>query len=280
MKPSLSLGYFCWACSHFYERWPGSPRCTECGAIAVQTGMPPQAGGDSPVRFLGDGGESLLERRLTGVGPIDHVLQDAKGNRGSVPGQATLMLGEPSGGKTSLLLVLLSRAPKPLFATLEMGEAAVIARAEAIQIQDFRRIRFTTEAELGALEKIVLAEEPSDLVIDSLPHVYDGRRGSPGTVWTTEEASRRLFQIAHSLGVSVWCVNHINAKGKSRGSVTVPHNFDVVLKVSVNKRTKPWIRTLECTKNRTGVTGLSAMIPNDETAEDEHDADGKTPSQA
>jgi len=122
--------YVCSECGASALQWFGS--CPSCGAAGSLTETIAERGArpvrsSSPTVALADVQPRNLERIATGIGELDRAL-----GGGLVPGQVTLLGGDPGIGKSTLLLQALSTfSAEVLYLTGEERLGAPLMRALA-----------------------------------------------------------------------------------------------------------------------------------------------------
>ena len=148
--------YVCSECGASALQWFGS--CPSCGAAGSLTETIAERGArpvrsSSPTVALADVQPRNLERIATGIGELDRAL-----GGGLVPGQVTLLGGDPGIGKSTLLLQALSTfSAEVLYLTGEesVEQVALRARRLGLEAAGVRRISLASSLYRAAMSGLI-----------------------------------------------------------------------------------------------------------------------------
>lgn len=246
--------YQCTECGWTTARWVG--RCGECQAwgTVVDKGAPTlkHVAAVAPATKavpIGQVGEELTTRSLTGIGELDRVL-----GGGLVGGVVVLLAGEPGVGKSTLLLEVAARwartQGRALYVTGEESAAQVRLRAGRTNgLAD--ELYLASETDLGSVLGQVEDVNPGLLVVDSIQTIgVPGADGVPGGVTQVREVTGALVRTAKQRGMSVVVIGHVTKDGSIAGPRTMEHLVDVVLNFEGDRQSG--FRTVRGVKNRYG----------------------------
>lgn len=194
--------------------------------------------------------DNLEIKRLTsGVEELDRVL-----GGGIVPDSVVLIGGEPGVGKSTLLLelagLLSKKGKKILYYSGEESPQQIKIRASRLGINS-DDILLLTMASLEELERVVEAEKPNLLIVDSI-QTLNARGGAriSGSVSAIRYVTAQLNDIAVRNRTTVFIIGHITKEGLIAGPKTLEHMVDTVLYFQGELKTD--LRILRVEKNRFG----------------------------
>ncbi len=253
--------------------------CAECGASALQwfgtcpscqaVGTLSETAMEKPAqhRYAGRGAESIalqdiqareLERMATGVAELDRAL-----GGGLVPGQVSLLGGDPGIGKSTLLLQMVSTLSASAGAIYVSGEESaeqVALRARRLALEP-AGVRLLAETQL---ERIVAALEegkPRVAVIDSIQTLWsETLQSAPGSVAQVRECAAQLTRHAKRAGSALFMIGHVTKEGAIAGPRVLEHIVDTVLYFEGDPHSS--FRLVRAVKNRFGAInelGVFAM---------------------
>jgi len=249
--------YACVGCGHVHATWQG--RCSGCnkqgGMTVVSNGVPeptpsgrppgvdaPEGapgtleGPDDGVLLQGDDDEPVpisavpkkaLERYLTGLGPLDHVL-----GGGLVAASVVLLASTRGVGKTTLSLqVLRGLGLRSMYVTAEETRDQVSMTAHRIgAVSD--DLYILAKHDLGGILDKAQKYRMRALVVDSIQRVscsdVDGRPGTPTQV---KECTLRLVRYAKRTRSMIWVIGHVTSDGEVAGPTTIEHDVDVLIEL-------------------------------------------------
>ena len=251
--------------------------CSECGAVALQWfGSCPACGS------AGTLSEAAAERRpgrsasaarpvpleeieikevarvSSGIAELDRTL-----GGGLVPGQVTLLGGDPGIGKSTLLLQCLATLSGSLETVYVSGEEssdqiALRARRLALPVKG---LRLLAETQLERILATLEAARPRVAVIDSIQTVWsETLQSAPGSVAQVRECAAQLTRYAKRAGSALLIVGHVTKEGAIAGPRVLEHIVDTVLYFEGDTHSS--FRLLRATKNRFGAVnelGVFAM---------------------
>ena len=251
--------YVCSECGASALQWFGS--CPSCGAAGSLTETIAERGSrpvrsSSPTVALADVQPRNLERIATGIGELDRAL-----GGGLVPGQVTLLGGDPGIGKSTLLLQALSTfSAEVLYLTGEesVEQVALRARRLALEAAGVRLLAETQlERVLGALESARVRVA----VIDSIQTLWsENLQSAPGSVAQVRECAAQLTRHAKRTGTALFIVGHVTKEGAIAGPRVLEHIVDTVLYFEGDPHSA--FRLVRAAKNRFGAVnelGVFAM---------------------
>lgn len=255
----------CSKCGNETAKWAG--KCQGCGSWNTVDEVAEQARGAAPaaaaaVRLTDalrpvpitqvptdEGGELRVR---TGVDELDNVL-----GGGLVAGSLTLLGGDPGVGKSTLLLMALSRFAKRglpvLYASGEESMRQVRLRADRLGLSS-DKLLLLAQTDFDVIEAATRECRPVVLVVDSVQTVRtQGATGIPGSVSQIREVAHRSMQLAKGTGVATWLVGHVTKSGDLAGPKVLEHFVDTVLYFEGDGRSN--LRILRAVKNRFGAAG-------------------------
>jgi DNA repair protein RadA/Sms len=251
--------YVCSECGASALQWFGS--CPSCGAAGSLTETIAERGArpvrsSSPTVALADVQPRDLERIATGIGELDRAL-----GGGLVPGQVTLLGGDPGIGKSTLLLQALSTfSAEVLYLTGEESVEQVALRARRLGLEA-AGVRLLAETQL---ERVLGALEPARVrvaVIDSIQTLWsENLQSAPGSVAQVRECAAQLTRHAKRTGTALFIVGHVTKEGAIAGPRVLEHIVDTVLYFEGDPHSA--FRLVRAAKNRFGAVnelGVFAM---------------------
>lgn len=250
--------FFCQSCGYESAKWMGQcPGCREWNTFVEEpVEKPSKAGVKSfaakavPV-MLKDVEESDDERIPSGIGELDRVL-----GGGIVKGSLVLIGGDPGIGKSTLLLQvtrnLTKSGHKVLYVSGEESLRQIKMRANRLGT-DFDNMKLLCETNLDDITKVIQAELPETVVIDSIQTMYrEDVSSAPGSVSQVREATALLMQLAKQSDINIFIVGHVTKEGAVAGPRVLEHMVDTVLYFEGDRHAS--YRILRGVKNRFGST--------------------------
>lgn len=246
--------YVCQQCGYSQVGWAG--KCPNCGAwnSLVETiikestkgskGAKSTPGQTKPVS-LASVSSKKTTRISTKVSELDRVL-----GGGLVPGQVTLIAGEPGIGKSTLLLQLADKLSEVLYVCGEESAGQVAIRARRLGVKN-KKIEFLEETDVDlALEAI---GSPNAVIVDSIQTMSTSDlSGLAGSVGQVRECAFRLLRAAKAKNIPLFLVGHITKEGTVAGPAALAHVVDTLLWFEGD--TTLTLRVLRAVKNRFGPT--------------------------
>jgi DNA repair protein RadA/Sms len=249
-KPAVQFA--CTECGYSSGRWFGKcPGCNAFGTLVEETigkvvraKTPPK-----PLLRLVDVEADEAQRIPTGVPELDRVL-----GGGLVPASLVLVGGEPSVGKSTLLLTALAAMSKSRRTLLITGEESVAqVSLRAARLGGAGAVEILAETELDVVCETLETERPAVCVIDSVQTLYSAELGSaPGSVAQVREAAGRLLRVAKENCVATILVGQVTKDGSVAGPRVLEHLVDCVLQFEGDRYRAH--RVLRAVKNRFGST--------------------------
>lgn len=251
----------CQQCSYKQTRYFG--KCPECGewntAVEVaeekstsgKKGKSGSAGKTAkPVSLTSISGKST-KRVNTKISELDRVL-----GGGLVPGQVTLLAGEPGIGKSTILLQVSQKLAKDgvFYVSGEESLNQIKVRAQRLGIKN-KNISILEETNVDKIIDSVrsLDKKPSLLIVDSIQTMAtDDLSGMAGSVGQVKESTYRLVRLAKQLNIPLFIVGHVTKAGNIAGPAVLMHIVDTVLWFEGDKSLT--VRFLRAVKNRFGAT--------------------------
>lgn len=256
----------CQNCGASAPRWIG--RCSECGEYGTYVEeaevaiLASGAGGSAKPVALSEAGSRETPRVATGVDELDQVL-----GGGLVDGSLVLLGGEPGIGKSTLLLqaahALGQGGRSVLYVCGEESPAQVGLRAKRLGAGS-DSVALLPELDVAALERLVAAEPPDILIVDSIQTVFDPElTGVPGSVGQVRACTARLMRIAKSRDVTTLIVGHVTKDGSIAGPRVLEHMVDAVLYFEGDRDHS--FRIVRAVKNRFGSSSEIGIFEMTET---------------
>ncbi len=261
-KAKVTSMFFCQECGYESVKWMGQcPGCHAWNTLVEERITPSVAGSlqgksmslrtdNKPLAFSEI---SMKEeaRFTTKIGEFDRVL-----GGGVVPGSLMLVGGDPGIGKSTLLLQvcrnLAEAGHKVLYISGE--ESLTQIKMRAVRIGEFNdHLSLLCETNLDVIEKVLLKENPTVVVIDSIQTMFrDSVSAAPGSVSQVREATAFFLQISKSNQISIFIVGHVTKEGNVAGPRVLEHMVDTVLYFEGDRHAS--YRILRGVKNRFGST--------------------------
>lgn len=274
--------YVCQSCEFENPQWLGQcPKCGEWNTFVetiVQTSSSGIGGtrgkksqNSSLVRkpiFLSKVKATEIKRQTSGSKEFDRVL-----GGGFVPGQVTLLAGEPGIGKSTLLTQIAKnidgefnvssgkdkgkvkdkeKNKKVLYVCGEESVNQVKIRAERMKYKgDNLMVISETDTEVIASTIDFESENLGLIIVDSIQSLStNDYMGFPGSVGQVRGGTQRLTQVAKQTGVPLILVGHVTKEGNVAGPKVLEHIVDTVLYLEGDSQ--HMFRILKTTKNRFG----------------------------
>lgn len=262
MAKKARTNYICSECGHTSTKWVG--KCSRCQAwnsfeeaVATAVVRP----GTQQLRnikklnpiLLSDVDINVSEIRLkTGIGELDRVL-----GGGLVSGSLILIGGDPGVGKSTLLLMAMSRFAerglKTLYVSGEESARQIRLRAERLEVNT-TGLHLLAETDLDAVLSAALVLKPSVIVLDSVQTLFSLSIDSvPGSMSQVREVANRSMQFSKKSGIPTFLVGHVTKQGSIAGPKVLEHLVDTVVYFEGEGATQ--LRALRAVKNRFGSTG-------------------------
>ena len=255
--------YVCAECGASALQWFGTcPSCQAVGTLA-ETALEKPA----QHRYAGRAAQSValeaieaheLERIATGVGELDRAL-----GGGLVPGQVSLLGGDPGIGKSTLLLQMVSAvsvSPGALYVSGEESAEQVALRARRLSLEP-AGVRLLAETQLERILAALDAGKPRVAVIDSIQTLWsETLQSAPGSVAQVRECAAQLTRHAKRAGTALFLIGHVTKEGAIAGPRVLEHIVDTVLYFEGDPHSS--FRLVRAVKNRFGAInelGVFAM---------------------
>ena len=254
-KMKSATVYFCQNCGYESSKWMGQcPGCREWNTLVEE--VVTKASGVRAVHMvqptsLNDISMEEEDKFLTHMSELDRVL-----GGGIVPGQLTLVRGDPGIGKSTILLQmcqnLAADGRKILYISGE--ESLKQIKIRAMRIGEFTdQLKLLCETDLDTVEAVIKQEKPDIVVIDSIQTMYAERvTSAPGSVSQVREATAVFLRLAKSMPVATFIVGHVTKEGTVAGPRVLEHMVDTVLYFEGDRHAS--YRILRGVKNRFGST--------------------------
>ena len=254
-KMKSATVYFCQNCGYESSKWMGQcPGCREWNTLVEE--VVTKAAGVRAVHMvqptsLNDISMEEEDKLLTHMSELDRVL-----GGGIVPGQLTLVGGDPGIGKSTILLQmcqnLAADGRKILYISGE--ESLKQIKIRAMRIGEFTdQLKLLCETDLDTVEAVIKQEKPDIVVIDSIQTMYAERvTSAPGSVSQVREATAVFLRLAKSMPVATFIVGHVTKEGTVAGPRVLEHMVDTVLYFEGDRHAS--YRILRGVKNRFGST--------------------------
>jgi DNA repair protein RadA/Sms len=252
--------YVCSECGAVALQWFGScPSCGAAGTLSEAAGER-RSGTRSAARPVPLEEVEIREvaRTSSGIAELDRTL-----GGGLVPGQVTLLGGDPGIGKSTLLLQCLATLSGSLDTVYVSGEEsadqiALRARRLALPVKG---LRLLSETQLERILATLEAARPRIAVIDSIQTVWtEMLQSAPGSVAQVRECAAQLTRYAKRAGTALFLVGHVTKEGAIAGPRVLEHIVDTVLYFEGDTHSS--FRLLRAVKNRFGAVnelGVFAM---------------------
>lgn len=248
--------FVCQECGYESSGWLGKcPACSQWNTFIEEI---PQGKPDSDAKStsniqavsIKDVSVEDEDRSSTGIRELDRVL-----GGGIVGGSLILVGGDPGIGKSTLLLQVCEKVrfdQKILYASGEESIKQIKIRADRLGVKR-PDILMVSETNFSVIEKLISAQKPGLVIIDSIQTVFcDELSSAPGSVSQVREVTAGLMRIAKSLGISIIIVGHVTKEGAIAGPRVLEHMVDTVLYFEGERHQS--YRVLRSVKNRFGST--------------------------
>jgi DNA repair protein RadA/Sms len=252
--------YVCSECGAVALQWFGScPSCGAAGTLSEAAGER-RSGTRSASRAvpLQDVEIKEIARTSSGIAELDRTL-----GGGLVPGQVTLLGGDPGIGKSTLLLQCLATLSGSLDTVYVSGEESadqIALRARRLALP-LKGLRLLSETQLERILATLEAARPRIAVIDSIQTVWsETLQSAPGSVAQVRECAAQLTRYAKRAGTALFIVGHVTKEGAIAGPRVLEHIVDTVLYFEGDTHSS--FRLLRAVKNRFGAVnelGVFAM---------------------
>jgi DNA repair protein RadA/Sms len=254
--------YVCSECGAVALQWFGS--CPSCGAAGTLSEAAGERSGPRSGRSaaravpLEEVQIREIARTPTGIAELDRTL-----GGGLVPGQVTLLGGDPGIGKSTLLLQCLATLSGSLETVYVSGEESsdqIALRARRLAVP-MKGLRLLSETQLERILATLEAARPRVAVIDSIQTVWsETLQSAPGSVAQVRECAAQLTRYAKRAGTALFIVGHVTKEGAIAGPRVLEHIVDTVLYFEGDTHSS--FRLLRAVKNRFGAVnelGVFAM---------------------
>ncbi|MBO4337955.1 MAG: DNA repair protein RadA [Lachnospiraceae bacterium] len=254
----IAYVYFCQNCGYESTKWMGQcPSCHEWNTMVEESvkkstgrdkGQPSEMKKSVPLSAVSLTSEDKFH---TGMEELDRVL-----GGGVMPGQLSLVGGDPGIGKSTLLLQmcrnLAGSGCSVLYVSGEESLKQIKLRADRMgEFTD--QLKLLCETDLEAVETVIEREKPQVVIIDSIQTMYSSNVSSaPGSVSQVRESTGVLLRIAKSMAIAVFIVGHVTKEGTVAGPRVLEHMVDTVLYFEGDRYAS--YRILRAVKNRFGST--------------------------
>ena len=257
--------FSCTECGGQTLKWQG--QCPHCSAWNTLTETVAEKSSPSRYQALSQSSKltrltevdsSETPRLLTDIGELDRVL-----GGGLVRGAVVLIGGDPGIGKSTLLLQALTNMSgrnKVVYVSGEESAQQIALRGRRLQVES-ERLGLLAEIQLEQIFKILNAEKPDVVVIDSIQTVYsEGLQSAPGSVAQVRECAAQLTRFAKTTQSVLLLVGHVTKEGAIAGPRVLEHMVDAVLYFEGDTHSS--FRLIRAIKNRFGAVnelGVFAM---------------------
>ena len=266
MAKARETKFFCRECGFETAKWSGQcPACREWNTFveAPKESLHRTAPGRLENRISGAMLKDIRPYRLseitvenderykTGIEEFDRVL-----GGGIIKDSLVLVGGDPGIGKSTLLTQvcksLSDQDIEVLYISGEESLSQIKMRAERIgSFND--HMKLLCETDLDRIEKIITAEKPQVMIIDSIQTmIRPDIDSAPGSTGQVRECTGLLLQWAKGLGIAIFVVGHVTKEGMVAGPKMLEHMVDTVLYFEGDSRAS--YRILRGVKNRFGST--------------------------
>lgn len=250
--------YVCQQCGFSQVGWAGKcPECAAWGSLVetiISSPSSSKADKSSPASQpipLHSIRSSKTKRLSTQIPELDRIL-----GGGLVPGQVTLLAGEPGIGKSTILLQLCQKLSSSLYISGEESVSQIKLRADRLNIKN-KNLSLLEETDvdsiLASIRSYSATRKLQVIIIDSVQTLSTADlSGMAGSVGQVRESAFRLTQLAKELSLPVFLVGHVTKEGAVAGPATLAHMVDTVLWFEGDKDAD--LRLLRSIKNRFGPT--------------------------
>jgi len=253
--------YVCQNCSFETSNWVG--QCPECGTwnsfveSVVNAKKGTSAGGFSKGSRSGTGlspvqlskvSSDTYSRISSNISEFDHVL-----GGGFVPGQVTLIAGDPGIGKSTLLTQIAKelKNKKVLYICGEESPGQIKIRAERMGYKA-ENLFVLSENDVDVISESLNEKKDYALVIvDSIQTLTTQQlTGVAGSVGQVKACAQILTDCAKRTNVPLILIGHVTKEGTVAGPKVLEHLVDTVLYLEGDSQ--HLYRILKTTKNRFG----------------------------
>ena len=240
--------YVCSKCGYQSTKWFGKcPQCGEWNTVIEDESA-------EPIKVKGKSKLSLTSFNLdfkyidTKIRELNRIL-----GGGLTTGSVVLLGGQPGIGKSTLMLQLSSKfSGKVLYVSGEESKQQILSRAKRLEVE-MENIKISNAIDIDSIEKLIVKEKPSLIIIDSIQTVYSKDVNSyPGTPAQIKETAMRIIDISKKTNVPTIITGHITKTGNIAGPKLLEHMVDVV--VYFDNEDLSDNRILRVFKNRFGPT--------------------------
>ncbi|HEX7418060.1 MAG TPA: DNA repair protein RadA, partial [Steroidobacteraceae bacterium] len=254
-----TLVFVCAACGGETSKWQGQcPLCGEWNSLeqrsGIRSGSAAAQGAAAQPQSLAQ--TDLPQRFTSGQSELDRVL-----GGGLVPGQVTLLGGDPGIGKSTLLLqvaVSVGATRPVLYASGEESAGQIGLRARRLEAST-DRLLVLCETRLEAVLELARARSAALLIIDSIQAVQlESLGAAAGAVSQLRECTAQLVRFAKSSGTAVIIIGHVTKEGALAGPRVLEHLVDTVLYFESESASR--FRIVRASKNRFGAVGELAFF--------------------
>jgi len=254
MPKQPKIIYVCSKCDAQFPRWLG--QCPECGAWG--TIQKQVVSGEffkekielSPgkiIEFEQVQGKEIT-RLKTGIEEFDQVL-----GGGIVPGTLILLGGEPGIGKSTLVLQITEKSPKPiLYVSGEESAEQIKMRLDRLSLKS-ENLKFLGETNIETICATIEQYKPKIAIIDSIQTMFfSGLPSEAGSVNQVRACTVKLLETAKRNKIAIFIIGHVTKEGLVAGPKTLEHLVDCVVYLEGDKYHQ--LRLLRTVKNRFGST--------------------------
>lgn len=257
--------YVCQQCGYSQVGWAGKcPNCGSWGSLVetvVSTGKSEKRRGNRETQNIKTVKLSEIKSRATKristkITELDRVL-----GGGLVPGQVTLIAGEPGIGKSTLLLEVSDKLATNyklpatvLYVCGEESASQIAIRGQRIGVKS-KNIELLEDTNVDSvIETLSAMTYPlSAIIVDSIQTMTtDDLSGLAGSVGQVRECAARLLRVAKGKNIPLFLVGHVTKEGTVAGPAVLAHIVDTVLWFEGEKSLS--LRLLRAVKNRFGPT--------------------------
>lgn len=269
--------FVCKECGYESARWMGKcPACNSWNSLSEECRLDAKATRPRSSRAgtrwsqpgpvvapvpIGQVSATREPRLSTRIGEFDRVL-----GGGMVAGSVVLIGGDPGIGKSTVLLQVAQNVAASqgtvLYVTGEESVQQVGLRAARVGIgAASNSLLVMAETDVAEVVKVILASDPSLVVIDSIQTMEDvGLDSSPGSMGQVRQCTGHLMRVAKEQGIPIFLVGHVTKSGAIAGPKALEHIVDTVLYFEGDASHA--YRVIRAVKNRYGSTnevGIFAM---------------------
>lgn len=196
----------------------------------------------------------FYQRHRTGLEVLDQAL--GGDSPGALPGGSYLMTGMPGAGKTTLLIQMVDAFSKMGVRTLlNVGEQSLcMVKMAADRIGISGQFEVQAIREVNELIDHAMQGEFAIVAQDSLPSLRDDEFPNLGREATLQQVAAKLLSLSTTFTMTTFIVNHVTKAGDMRGSLTLAHDADAHMHLSLSKESGN--RIVELKKNRFGPAAI------------------------